>query len=54
MTSQPMMERDMQRNFRYLFERLNEPLGMGMKGPKESMVYYNMPQGMVTDHYCYN
>jgi hypothetical protein len=41
------MQDDAQRKFLYLLERLSEPLGMGMKGPKDRMVYYNVPQGMV-------
>jgi hypothetical protein len=37
-------EVDLQRNFMYLFERMSEPLGFGMKGSGESIVYYNVPR----------
>jgi len=43
MTQPQMTRQEMQRDFMYLFERMSEPLGMGMKGPSGNMVYYTVP-----------
>jgi len=44
-----MKDEKMQKAFRYLFERLNEPLGMGVKGGSDQdMVYYEMPKSMAS------
>lgn len=42
-----MTRQEMQRDFMYLFERMGEPLGMGMKGPIGNMVYYNVPPDQI-------
>ncbi len=38
-----MNEYELQRDFMYLYERMSEPLGYGIKGSGENMVYYKMP-----------
>ncbi|OXA58520.1 Phenoloxidase 2 [Folsomia candida] len=38
-----MSDFQLQRDFMYLFERMSEPLGYGIKGSGENMVYYRSP-----------
>lgn len=44
MSKPTMTETELQRDFMYLFERLGEPLGLGVKGSGSNMVYYNVPR----------
>lgn len=39
-----MSDYELQRDFMYLFERMSEPLGYGIKGSGDNMVYFNVPQ----------
>ena len=45
-----MTDFQIQKEFMYLFERMSEPLGYGVKGSGSNMVYYEVPTMRPVSH----